>query len=160
MKIFALLLIFTVVSCATKNSHNDFTTYKVAAESFIKLNKNGADSQALNLAAKNLISLANPIINDFKTKYPDCSELLSFVQDNQESMTKLSHEEIERQFHEGESIPQTDNENCYDPKELIVHPATVVILSRNKMSKDTRVSMTDEISEVLDHMEEIESLLY
>jgi len=161
MKHISTLIIaaFISVSCSTTNYksselNNMVDSYNEQAKGLIvknrakKLNK----SAVLN-DAKGLIEKAGPILMAYSKKYPQCETFLKGIINSAPKMQKLSLPQIEKMYHEGEALPKSD-EICYDAKELIVHPATVVILAKKKrLNKDQRGQITDEIEEVLGHLE-------
>ena len=71
-------------------------------------------------------------------------------------MQSLSLAEIESKWHEGEALPEDADTVCMEAKELVVHPSTVVILSKdNFTSAKNKEQMSDELNEVIEHMSEL-----
>jgi len=69
-----------------------------------------------------------------------------------DEMQTISLPQIERDYHDGEALPKSAD-HCYNAKELVVHPATVVILAKKKISSKTREQMLAEIDEVIAHLD-------
>lgn len=147
----ALCLMF-ISSCASKSLHKDVDQYKEVAERLIQNNDKFAKPMVLKNDAIELIELAKPILAQYSKKNPKCEELLSHIVAKSTYMQSISLSEIEDKFHDGNGLPKAD-EVCYEPKELIVHPSTVVILSKKKLTKDGREQIKDEIEEVLAHLD-------
>jgi len=155
--LWGLVLLF---SFSTASYAHDFDTlkkvYTNVANKIISLSKgDSTDGAQFAALSKRLIKLAVPIMK-FKVKQmPECGKMLNFVMSNRVSMQNLTHPQIEDKFHEGTSLPKGFPAKCLDSKELIVHPATVVILSRGTIDKKSKESMHDEIEEVLEHLGEL-----
>ncbi len=147
----ALCLLF-ISSCASKSIHKDVDQYKEVAERLIMNNDKGAEPMVLKQDAVELINLAKPILKKYTAKNPQCNELLSHIIAKSTFMQNLTLSEIEDKFHDGNGLPKAD-ETCYEPKELIVHPSTVVILSKSKLTTEGREQIKDEIEEVLGHLD-------
>ncbi len=159
MKSLLLLLLLSIVSCsniAKKTiiiNKEDITTYKTSATELLSKNKSKATKEEIKSMSLKLIELARPIMIGFKQEHPECMELMNFVMGRANAMSKLSLEEIEEQFHLGSALPNTDD-ICLDAKELIVHPATVAIItSKITLTKDLRTKIDDEIEEVIAHID-------
>ncbi len=141
-----------ITSCASKPLHKNITPYKEVAERLVKNNKNGVGPESLKKDAIELVELAKPILMAYSEKNPKCKVLLNHIVSKSSYMQNISLSEIEDKFHDGNGLPKAD-ETCYEPKELIVHPSTVVILSKSKLNKESREQINDEIEEVLAHLD-------
>lgn len=151
----AAMMLTSCANNATKTSKLNqlVDSYNAQAKNIIKNNKKKASKKLLLSDAKGLINKATPILMAYSKRYPQCKSFLTGVINSAEKMQKLNLSQIEKQYHEGAALPKSDD-ICYDAKELIVHPATVVILSKmKKLGKDERGQITDEIEEVLGHLE-------
>lgn len=150
-----LILISALVmlsACASKPIHKNLSTYEEVAKRLVENNKKGAKASVLKNDAVELIELAKPILNAYGTKNPTCKTLLNHIVSKSTYMQNISLSEIEDKFHDGNGLPKA-SETCYEPKELIVHPSTVVILSKKKLNKESREQINDEIEEVLAHLD-------
>lgn len=116
------------------------------------LTKKNIDKQWVKEESLGLIERARPLLESFAAKYPDCGELIAEVLNNQEKMLQMELPEIERQFHEGEALPESDL-RCYNPKELVVHPATVYVLTQTDDVEKPEMSMRAELEELDLHFE-------
>jgi hypothetical protein len=147
-----ILCLLIASSCASRSIHKDVDQYKVVAQRLVMNNDKGAEPMVLKKDAEELIKLAMPILTKYTKKNPECSELLSHIIAKSTYMQNLTLPEIEDKFHDGNGLPEADV-TCYEPKELIVHPSTVVILSKNKLTTKARQQIKDEIEEVLGHLD-------
>ncbi len=169
MKCVNLLMMFLLVACTksnnvvprndTKSDTIDFKSqiaeYKSLSLDLIKSNKNNASKNEIKSMASNLIEKAKPIMNLFSKKHPQCEKLMNAVINNSTAMTKLSLDVIETNFHQGNALPEAPDE-CYDAKELIVHPATVLVVinqAKAQLSKENREQIFNEIEEVVSHID-------
>jgi len=153
IRIFLLALVFS--SCATQNEQTlptQIDHYKVQARALIKLNKKTSDPITLQKLAFDLIAQAKPIIQAHTKKYPACAQILNTIVAKAQYMTTLSLAKIEKDYHDGEALPQAPDE-CYEAKELIVHPATVIILTKTALNDEAREQINDEIEEVIAHID-------
>ena len=159
MKLLISIIVLTLgVSCGStkKQSSTDLdkliSEYETSAKSLLNNNKKNKSKKTMISSANDLIAIAKPILVKFSQTYPECKELLNVIIKSDVKMSNLSLHEIEQQFHEGEALPEADD-ICFDAKELIVHPATVIVISKNyKLEKGQRTQINDEIAEVLGHL--------
>lgn len=85
-------------------------------------------------------------------KAPECTEVLMVLKDKKEEILTIGLEELERVYHEGEGLPEAP-EHCYHAKELTVHPATVIVLARQKPFLPEHIDqMRLELSELESHL--------
>jgi len=137
----------------TKEMKEHIQVYKDSAAKLVELNKANGDKKEINKLSLELIEKAKPIMMAIKTKQPQCAELMDTVISKATLMTKLTLEEIEADYHDGAALPKSPEE-CYEGKELIIHPATVAIITNKKrLNKDHRTQIDDEIEEVIAHID-------
>jgi hypothetical protein len=154
MKVIISLFCLVLISCSTQNaSEKRVSQYKTKAHKLVLLAKDEkASAKEIERNAMDLIALAKPMIESFISTHKKCNEVLSEVIAQSEKMTTLNLAQIERDYHDAKALPKADDD-CYEPKELIVHPATVVIVSRQKFNKEGRAQIVDEMEEVLAHLD-------
>jgi hypothetical protein len=87
------------------------------------------------------------LLESFALKYPDCHALIKKVISEREAMLEMELVDIERLYHEGEALPEAKL-LCYNPKELIVHPATVYLLTLDNKVEKPIMSMRAELEEL------------
>lgn len=98
--------------------------------------------------AHELISLATPVIQDFQSRHPECLKYLDVVLSFSDVMPNLTLEEIKSQFHEGQVLPD-GAEICLIAKDLIVQPATVIILARDHYNDEGKDQIRSELQVAL-----------
>ena len=76
-----------------------------------------------------------------------------------DEMLTISVDEIERDYHADGKLPPVKDAACYHAKDLLVHPATVVVLAANQThDQKTKEQMHHEIEEVLEHFGQVKQL--
>lgn len=155
-------LIFLTACSSTKSGNQAFdnalSEYKTNAIMLVQaINKQASFGTIRSLSDK-LISSSTPIIKMVKEGQNDCNQFLDKVLKDQQKMKTISLKEIETLYHEGQALPDAPDK-CYLAKELTVHPATVFILSKKSNTTQTRQQMSDEITEVLAHLDDLNDLI-
>jgi hypothetical protein len=153
------LVLSLLVSCSSSTEKSNsklnklVSEYEASAKMLLENNDKKSSKKVMISNAKELISKASPILAEFKNKNPQCTELLDAIVNSSAKMGKLTLAQIEDQYHEGSALPKAED-LCFEAKELIVHPATVIVISkRYKLKKEQRTQITDEIEEVLAHLD-------
>ncbi|MBW3549971.1 MAG: hypothetical protein KY442_03850 [Proteobacteria bacterium] len=110
-----------------------------------------ADTSQLQEQTEALLDLAGEISPAYSTRHPHCVEYLEAALAVRDTWSDLDHETIERDYHHDGALPKPDNVGvCYHMKDLIVHPATVlVLLSQSQPDFD---QAKREIDEVIAHL--------
>ena len=151
------LTICLILTMACKNvSKYDLThykmEYKVVATQLLDSIKVKKDVETVRKEALKTIELAVPVLKEYARKYPNCAVLTDFITEKKNEMIQLTPAQLENDYQDGNALPKYD-EDCHDIKELIVHPATVISLLNQKVTKESWNQMYDEIEEVLGHFE-------
>jgi hypothetical protein len=111
----------------------------------------GAGTDRLRSQAEGLIDRAAEIVPAFVEIHPHCAPYLEAALAVRERWPQLDHEAIERDYHHDGALPKIDNAGfCYHMKDLITHPATVLVLL--SQAEPDLVQAKAEIDEVLAHM--------
>ena len=148
-----LFLTFFLLSCTSPQKQKDLMAeYKTIAHTIISETRKGADAQKIATLGQQLIKKAQPILHAIRRKNPVCRKVLDVILNKSQKMTQLDLPSIERDYHQGEALPESD-EDCYEAKELIVHPATVVVIAKRQYNASGRQQIVDEIEEVLAHID-------
>ncbi len=116
--------------------------------------ENSDDVAALTASANELTLLSVPVVDAFAEAYPECQEYLNLSKAVIDGMESMSSEVIEAQYHSDGALPETESK-CYHAKDLLVHPATVVVLLRENKLATERTGIVAEITEVLAHMMDV-----
>lgn len=133
--------------------------YEIAAKKLIS-DLDNSSSTDINKQASALLALSENVINSAQFRLPQCDEYLAKTLILKDSLQKISHERLEKDYHHDGALPKAPGE-CYHTKDLFVHPATVIVLTRDDptLSETTKVSINNEISEVLAHTELVRQLV-
>jgi hypothetical protein len=74
-----------------------------------------------------------------------------------QGLLKLTPEAIESGYHRDGRLPKNDNPVCHHAKDLMVHPATVVVLN-TQTPRVERVLMQKEVIELKGHLHEVQNM--
>ncbi len=134
--------------------------YEIEANKLIDSLEEGASSQDLSSQASNLINLSETVIESARFRLPQCDEYLSKTIAIKDEIEVISHDRLEKGYHLDGELPKA-GEECYHTKDLFIHPATVVVLTRDdpELNKNTKDSIKAEIAEVLAHTELVRQLV-
>ena len=140
--------------------HPRLRQYDVQANLVMKAIAEGKKSEAIGGLAKDLMKTGTALLPEFIQKHPMCKNYLETLLAAAPDMVNLSLEAIERDYHADGQLPKSPNERCYHAKDLVVHPATVIVLSRAGFkSSEDRDKATAEIAEVLAHLGQVNGYL-
>ena len=91
---------------------------------------------------------------------PQCDEYLAKTLMLKNNLQEISLENLEKDYHHDGALPKAPGE-CYHTKDLFVHPATVIVLTRDNpvLNEAIKSSIHDEITEVLAHTEIVRQLI-
>lgn len=153
-----VLLSTLVLACSSSNPDQTFKSlveeYRSDAKKIVDGAERNASFTELGKLGNRLLVTAEPLIERVRANQAECVPMLDKILKDKNKMTQISLKEIETQYHEGAALPEAP-ENCYLAKELAVHPATVIILSKLAPNDERREQMKDEIAEVLAHLDEL-----
>jgi hypothetical protein len=111
----------------------------------------GAETDRLRSQAEGLIERAAEIVPAFVEVHPHCTPYLEAALAVRERWPQLDHDAIERDYHHDGALPKIDNAGfCYHMKDLITHPATVLVLL--SQAEPDHAHAKAEIDEVIAHM--------
>lgn len=103
-----------------------------------------------------LVATAKEILPLVIQKQDQCKQYLDVALSAADSMTQLTLDEIERDYHADGKLPAVTGALCYHAKDLLVHPATVAVIATTEKDNDkTRTMLKDELVEVLQHFSEV-----
>ncbi len=135
--------------------------YEITAKKLVaSLDEDELSAESVNVQAQELISLSESVISSARFRLPQCEDYLAKTLELKSSLNTISHESIEKDYHHDGALPEAPAE-CYHTKDLFVHPATVVVLTRDDpaMAPATRQTIAAEINEVLAHTEVVRQLV-
>ncbi len=115
---------------------------------------------AIQQQSEKLLTLSENVIDSARFRLPQCDDYLAKSLVLKDKLNDISHEALERDYHHDGALPKAPAE-CYHTKDLFVHPATVIILTRDDpdLSAETKNSIRAEITEVLAHTEIVRQLV-
>ena len=135
--------------------------YEIAAKKLI-VNLHIESTEAIDISnqAKALLDLSENVINSAQYRLPQCAEYLAKTLMLKDNLQTISHASLEKDYHHDGALPKAPGE-CYHTKDLFVHPATVIVLTRDDptLNGETKASINLEISEVLAHTEIVRQLV-
>ncbi len=135
--------------------------YEIAAKKLIlDLKNNTRNATAISNQAKALLALSEDVIESAQYRLPQCDDYLAKTLMLKNQLQTISPASLEKDYHHDGALPEAPNE-CYHTKDLFVHPATVIVLTRDDpaLNQQTRAAINAEISEVLGHTEIVRQLV-
>jgi hypothetical protein len=171
--LFILTLVSLVAACtsdsrnstqaqtsATESDSSSVTRYKAQLTLTEEAITNPqSEGERIVREARTLMAMGSELLKEISLKQSDCRVVLDLVAQNAEQMTALSVKQIEEKYHQGKALPQAP-ELCFEAKEFVVHPATVIVLAREKgFDSETRGLMAGELGELAHHVDTVELLL-
>jgi hypothetical protein len=132
--------------------------YEIRARSLVK-RLEALDREAAKTDGETLLAMAASLTPAFVQQQPQCSDYLSAALRVRESWTTMDAASMERDYHSDGLLPPmpADGAVCYDMKDLIVHPATaLVLLAQDWPDFD---QSKKEIEEVLAHLGAVRTVL-
>ena len=135
--------------------------YEIEAKKLLTMieTANGVND-TINQQTGKLMNLAETVIDSARFRLPQCDEYLTKSLALKDKLKDISHDTLEKDYHMDGALPKAPME-CYHTKDLFVHPATVMVLTRDdpKLSDATKATIKAEITEVLGHTEMVRQLV-
>ena len=155
MKKIALgFLAVSALSCTTSQQAQKDDAYTQLSKKIIEASQQEKpDAQAIAKDAAQLTTMGKEIAQKYAAKHAECAEYLKVVIDSADNLKNIQLSEIEEKFHDGGALPKAPVK-CQNPKDLIVHPATVSILTKD-LSAEAQKQVKDELDEVLEHYDAV-----
>ena len=135
--------------------------YEIEAGKLISnLKVEGVTDTQLNEQATKLLAISEEVIETARLRLPQCDTYLEQTLPLKGMLDTISNEELEKDYHHDGALPAAPAE-CYHTKDMFVHPATVLVLTRDDpaLSAETKESINLEITEVLAHTEIVRQLV-
>ena len=135
------------------------TEYEIEAKKLVS-NLNNGSSTDIRKQASTLLELSENVISSAQYRLPQCDEYLAKTLMLKNNLQEISLENLEKDYHHDGALPKAPGE-CYHTKDLFVHPATVIVLTRDNpvLNEAIKSSIHDEITEVLAHTEIVRQLI-
>ncbi|TDK27375.1 hypothetical protein E2F46_04085 [Luteimonas aestuarii] len=110
----------------------------------------GADVATLRHDAEALMELGATLVPAFVERHPHCEGYLAAALQVRGTWPSLDLATIERDYHHDGVLPQVaDSGVCYHMKDLVTHPATVLVLLKD--ARPDHAKARHEIDEVIEH---------
>ena len=135
--------------------------YEIEAKKLVDiLDVPGTVNTDISLLAENLMNLSESFIESTRFRLPQCDAYLHKSVEVKNLLGSITHESLEKDYHHDGALPKAPFE-CYHTKDLFVHPATVIVLTRDDpaLAQETLSSIRAEITEVLAHTEVVRRLV-
>ena len=135
--------------------------YEIAAGKLLgSLEQTNIDASAIRQQAEELLALSETVIESARFRLPQCDTYLEKTLVLKDQLQQISLDSLEKDYHHDGALPKAPGE-CYHTKDLFVHPATVIVLTRDdpNLKTETRGSISAEITEVLAHTELVRQLV-
>jgi hypothetical protein len=135
--------------------------YEIEAKKLVSsLDNKSLTLKDVNNGTDKLIDLSELILVTARFRLPQCDAYLSQSMTLKDKISTISHEQLETDYHLDGALPSAPPE-CYHTKDMFVHPATVLVLTRDDptLSKKTRDTINAEITEVLAHTAIVRELI-
>ena len=107
-----------------------------------------------------LLSSGEKIMDWARFRLKQCDEYLGKALELKAMIRDIALETLEKDYHHDGALPKAPPE-CYHVKDTFVHPATVLVLTRDDpaLGEDTVTGIRMEILEVLGHTEVVRQLV-
>ena len=107
-----------------------------------------------------LLSSGEKIMDWARFRLKQCDEYLGKALELKAMIADIALEVLEKDYHHDGALPKAPPE-CYHVKDTFVHPATVLVLTRDDpaLGEDTVTGIRMEILEVLGHTEVVRQLV-
>lgn len=126
-------------------------TYDVQMTELTGLLRESEDVAAVEASTRRLIATAVRIVRGHLAVREDCPDYLNASLKVVDRMETIGEEAIENDFHKDGALPP-GSPHCYHVKDLLVHPATVIVLLREGGLEERRQDMLREIMENRAHL--------
>ena len=119
-----------------------------------------ADRTGIDRQADALLSSGEKIMDWARFRLKQCDEYLGKALELKAKISDITLEVLEKDYHHDGALPKAPPE-CYHVKDTFVHPATVLVLTRDdpELGEDTITGIRAEILEVLGHTEVVRQLV-
>jgi len=156
MKSLALMALIASSTLASSSVYaGDWGKYLSTAQA-TKVEINKGNVEKAGKLAKKLVKISTKLLPQVSAKHAQCQEYLSVALSAATKMQNISLEAIEKDYHADGKLPPVKDAKCYHAKDLLVHPATVVVLAKQSNASDqTKAQMLDEIDEVIEHFAQV-----
>ena len=134
--------------------------YEIKGRKLLDGLDDNADRNEVDQQASTLLISGEKIMDWARFRLKQCDEYLEKSLELKDKITDITRETLERDYHHDGALPKAPAE-CYHIKDTFVHPATVLILTRDDpaLGEETITGIRAEIMEVLGHTEVVRQLV-
>ena len=132
--------------------------YETQSKALLSMLNDDPRSEGVVKTSQVLIDQGVKLTEQVLVKEPDCKPFLEALLAATPTLHTLSAEAIELGYHQDGKLPKSPKDACHHAKDLIVHPATVLVLAKSKQTADVG-QMKKEVAEVLAHLQHIKEIL-
>lgn len=160
-----LLLPFAVLACTndpTTNTQFELSerlkghlhTYEARQTIVLELLRESTDHALITRETRTLVDLSVPILDTYMIINPRSRGFLNATKTVLNKIDTISEEAIERDYHDEAILPSRPDDQgiSYHIKDLLVHPATVLVLLREEDWESRRDDMISEIERNIRHV--------
>lgn len=132
------------------NGSDDMAAYQKSASALQAKLVPGADLAAVRSEAAALMEQGARLVPGYIARFPECKAYLEAALKVRDLWQRLDAETMERDYHHDGALPKHgDTPVCYHVKDLVVHPATALVLLAQ--SPPDVLQAQAEIAEVVQH---------
>ena len=134
--------------------------YEIEGRKLLDGLDDNADRSEVDQQASSLFTSGEKIMDWARFRLKQCDEYLEKSLELKDKITDITRETLERDYHHDGALPKAPAE-CYHIKDTFVHPASVLILTRDDpaLGEETITGIRAEIMEVLGHTEVVRQLI-
>ena len=134
--------------------------YEIEGRKLLDGLDDGADRSGIDRQAGALLSSGEKIMDWARFRLKQCDAYLEKALELKAMIADITLEVLEKDYHHDGALPKAPPE-CYHVKDTFVHPATVLVLTRDDpaLAEETITGIRAEILEVLGHTEVVRQLV-
>ena len=134
--------------------------YEIEGRKLLDGLDNGADRSGIDRQAGALLLSGEKIMDWARFRLKQCDAYLEKALELKAMIADITLEVLEKDYHHDGALPKAPPE-CYHVKDTFVHPATVLVLTRDDpaLGEETITGIRAEILEVLGHTEVVRQLV-
>ena len=134
--------------------------YEIEGRKLLDGLDDGADRNGIDRRAGALLSSGEKIMDWARFRLKQCDAYLEKALELKAKISDITLEVLEKDYHHDGALPKAPPE-CYHVKDTFVHPATVLVLTRDDpaLGEETVTGIRAEILEVLGHTEVVRQLV-
>lgn len=153
----ASALSFSISAFGNAEKQNEAQNYGQVLQAALAELNGSQDATKLKGHMQDLVKLSKDLNKGFAERHSECREYLNAALAVADKMPEMSLEHIEKNYHADAALPKA-SALCHHAKDLLVHPATVLILLRSKNAGAMSKSLA-ELTELNSHLAVVQAKL-